>query len=100
LSCREVRLATGFENVLLGRTTSPLYVESVDPGVPGAIIDLPLPPDESGTHTTRRAWAERFRNRFGWYMERAAAGEQILVTHRGRPRIRVGPAHEQVRLVA
>jgi len=25
-------------------------------------------------------------------MERAAAGEEILVTHRGRPRIRVAPA--------
>jgi antitoxin (DNA-binding transcriptional repressor) of toxin-antitoxin stability system len=27
-------------------------------------------------------------------MERAAAGAQIVVTHRGRPRIRVGPAEE------
>jgi antitoxin (DNA-binding transcriptional repressor) of toxin-antitoxin stability system len=25
-------------------------------------------------------------------MERAAAGEELLVTHRGRPRIRVTPA--------
>jgi antitoxin (DNA-binding transcriptional repressor) of toxin-antitoxin stability system len=25
-------------------------------------------------------------------MERAAAGEELLVTHRGRPRIRVAPA--------
>ena len=38
--------------------------------------------------------AHEFRNRFGWYMERAAAGEQILVTHRGRPRVRVAPAEE------
>ena len=36
--------------------------------------------------------AHEFRNRFGWYMERASAGEEILVTHRGRLRIRVGPA--------
>ena len=36
--------------------------------------------------------AHEFRNRFGWYMERAAAGEELLVTHRGRPRIRVAPA--------
>ena len=36
--------------------------------------------------------SHEFRNRFGWYMERAAAGAQVLVTHRGRPRIRVGPA--------
>jgi antitoxin (DNA-binding transcriptional repressor) of toxin-antitoxin stability system len=27
-------------------------------------------------------------------MERAAAGAEVLVTHRGRPRIRVGPAAE------
>ena len=36
--------------------------------------------------------SHEFRNRFGWYMERAAAGAQVLVTHRGQPRIRVGPA--------
>jgi prevent-host-death family protein len=38
--------------------------------------------------------SHEFRNRFGWYMERSAAGAQIVVTHRGRPRIRVGPAEE------
>ena len=36
--------------------------------------------------------AHEFRNRFGWYMERAAAGEEIRVSHRGRPRIRVTAA--------
>ena len=36
--------------------------------------------------------AHEFRNRFGWYMERAAAGEEVVVSHRGRPRIRVSPA--------
>lgn len=35
--------------------------------------------------------AHEFRNRFGWYMERAAAGEEIRVTHRGHPRICVAP---------
>ena len=35
--------------------------------------------------------AHEFRNRFGWYMERAAGGEEIRVAHRGRPRIRVAP---------
>jgi prevent-host-death family protein len=29
-------------------------------------------------------------------MERAAAGEEILVTHRGRPRIRVAPAEPRL----
>jgi hypothetical protein len=29
--------------------------------------------------------ANQFRNHFGWYMERAAAGEEIAVTRRGKP---------------
>jgi prevent-host-death family protein len=33
--------------------------------------------------------AHEFRNRFGWYMERAAAGEEIAVTRRGRPYVRL-----------
>ncbi len=33
--------------------------------------------------------AHEFRNRFGWYMERAAAGEEFLVTRRGRPTVRL-----------
>ncbi len=32
-----------------------------------------------------------FRNRLGEWMERAAAGEEILVTYRGRPRVRLSP---------
>jgi prevent-host-death family protein len=51
---------------------------------------------ESGT----TVGAHEFRNRFGWYMERAAAGEEILVTHRGRPRIRVAPAEPRLFAVA
>jgi prevent-host-death family protein len=42
--------------------------------------------------------AHEFRNRFGWYMERAAAGEELLVTHRGRPRIRIAPAQPPLAL--
>ena len=33
--------------------------------------------------------AHEFRNRFGWYMERAAAGEEIRVSRRGRPYVRL-----------
>ncbi len=33
--------------------------------------------------------AHEFRNRFGWYMEQAAAGEEIAVTRRGRPYVRM-----------
>ena len=33
--------------------------------------------------------AHKFRNHFGWYMERAAAGEEIAVTRRGKPYVRL-----------
>ena len=32
------------------------------------------------------------RDRFGYRMERVASGEHVLVTHRGKPRIRLSPA--------
>jgi prevent-host-death family protein len=35
--------------------------------------------------------AHEFRNRFGWYMERAKAGEQFMVTRRGKPYVRLVP---------
>ena len=44
--------------------------------------------------------AHEFRNRFGWYMERAAAGEPIVVTHRGRPHLRLSSAVVQPCLAA
>ena len=37
--------------------------------------------------------AHKFRNHFGYYMERAAAGTDILIRRRGRPYTRLGPAH-------
>ncbi|MEA2385944.1 MAG: hypothetical protein QOJ22_118 [Thermoleophilaceae bacterium] len=33
--------------------------------------------------------ANEFRNRFGWYMERAAAGEEFRVERRGKPYVRL-----------
>lgn len=42
--------------------------------------------------------AHQFRNLFGHYMERAAAGEEILITHRGRARARLGPPHPMLEL--
>jgi prevent-host-death family protein len=47
-------------------------------------------PASSTSRTT--VGAHEFRNRFGWYMERAAAGEEIDVTRRGRPTVSLGPA--------
>jgi prevent-host-death family protein len=35
--------------------------------------------------------AHELRNRLGWYFERAAGGEDIRVTRRGRPFIRLSP---------
>ncbi|MGH2961351.1 MAG: type II toxin-antitoxin system Phd/YefM family antitoxin [Solirubrobacterales bacterium] len=45
--------------------------------------------------------AHEFREHFGYYMERAAAGEEILITRRGRPHSRLGPpvADERARAV-
>ena len=42
--------------------------------------------------------AEEFRNRLGWYMERAAAGEEFHVERRGRPYVRLTGAAPQLRL--
>ena len=42
--------------------------------------------------------ATEFRNRFGWYMERAAAGEEFHVERRGRPYVRLTGAAPQLRL--
>jgi prevent-host-death family protein len=36
--------------------------------------------------------AHEFRERFGWYMQRAAAGEEIAVSRRGKPYVRLTAA--------
>lgn len=40
--------------------------------------------------------AHVFREHFGWYMERAAAGESFLITRRGKPRARLIPPQPQL----
>ena len=40
--------------------------------------------------------AHKFRNHFGWYMERTVAGEQFVVTRRGKPCVRLIPANAQL----
>jgi prevent-host-death family protein len=42
--------------------------------------------------------ANPFRQHFGWYMQRAAAGERFLVTRRGKPYVRLIPASDQLAL--
>jgi prevent-host-death family protein len=44
--------------------------------------------------------AHKFRNHFGWYMERAAAGERFLVTRRGKPTVKLIPAQEPLAAVS
>jgi prevent-host-death family protein len=44
--------------------------------------------------------AHRFRNHFGYYMERAAAGEEIHVSRRGKPYVRLLPAEGTLQLAA
>jgi antitoxin (DNA-binding transcriptional repressor) of toxin-antitoxin stability system len=39
--------------------------------------------------------AHEFRNLFGWYAERAA-GEEFLITRRGKPYVRLTAAHSQL----
>lgn len=39
--------------------------------------------------------AHEFRNRFGYYMERAATGTEILIRRRGKPYARLGPARRR-----
>jgi prevent-host-death family protein len=42
--------------------------------------------------TSEEVGAHEFRNHFGYYMERAAAGTEILVSRRGKPYTRLCPA--------
>jgi antitoxin (DNA-binding transcriptional repressor) of toxin-antitoxin stability system len=44
--------------------------------------------------------AHEVRTRFGWYAERASAGESFLITRRGKPYARLSPPHEQLDLPA
>ena len=47
------------------------------------------PPGDTPAPTGTTVGAHRFRNHFGYYMERAAAGEAITVTRRGKPTVKL-----------
>ncbi len=51
---------------------------------PTSSTSPPAPPTTVG--------ANAFRDRFGQWLDRAAAGQEILVTRRGHPIVRLGPA--------
>ena len=43
-----------------------------------------------------RTGSNEFRNHFGYYMERAAAGAEIHISRHGRPFARLLPAQDQL----
>jgi prevent-host-death family protein len=51
----------------------------------------------SSEATVEEVGAHEFRNHFGYYMEQAAAGAEILVRRRGKPHARLGPPLEMHR---
>jgi prevent-host-death family protein len=56
---------------------------------------LHSPPPE-----TLQVGANQFRNHFGYYLEQAGEGREVLVSRRGRPYVRVSPVEPRLELVA
>jgi prevent-host-death family protein len=44
--------------------------------------------------------ANQFRNHFGYYLEKAGEGHEVLVSRRGRPYVRVSPVEPRLELAA
>jgi prevent-host-death family protein len=61
---------------------------------PASSTSAPTPPE------ILRVGAHEFRNHFGYYLERAADGHEVLVSRRGRPYVRLLPVEPRLRLVA
>jgi prevent-host-death family protein len=57
-------------------------------GIVGARGSSPL----SSTPSTADVGCHEFRNHFGYYLERAGAGDEIRISRRGRPYARLVPA--------
>ncbi len=53
------------------------------------------PPSSTPSHT--EVGCHEFRNHFGFYLEQAAAGQEIQISRRGRPYARLVPAQAQLR---
>jgi prevent-host-death family protein len=49
---------------------------------------------------TLHVGAHEFRNHFGYYLERAADGHEVLVSRRGKPHVRLSPVEPRLKLVA
>ena len=70
-------------------------VEHLD-GIEGARGSSPL--SSTSQPVTLDVGAHEFRNHFGYYLERAAAGDEVRVSRRGRPYVRL--VSEEPRLLA
>jgi prevent-host-death family protein len=53
-------------------------------------------PSSPEAAAVRRVGCHQFRNHFGYYLERAAAGDEILISRRGRPYARLVPAQPEL----
>jgi hypothetical protein len=58
------------------------------------------PPGSTISDRAEEVGAHDFRNLFGWYAERAAAGEEFLITRRGKPYVRLSAAHPQLAIAS
>ncbi len=54
------------------------------------------PPSSTAQADVEVVGAHEFREKFGYWMERAAAGDEILITRRGRRYARLGPPDSQL----
>jgi prevent-host-death family protein len=68
-------------------------------GMPRARGSSPLSSTPSPPETLH-VGANQFRNHFGYYLERAADGHEVLVSRRGRPYVRLIPVEPRLELVA
>jgi prevent-host-death family protein len=67
-------------------------------GIEGARGSSPL--SSTSPPATHHVGAHEFRNHFGYYLERAAAGDEVRVSRRGRPYVRLIPEEPRLRLVS
>ena len=89
-----INLAEAFE--LPGAVAQLVEHQSGTLGARGSspLSSTPSPPE------TLHVGAHEFRNHFGYYLERAADGHEVLVSRRGRPYVRLLPVEPRLQLVA
>ena len=68
-------------------------------GIRKVVGSSPTSSIDSDSPSGQCVGAHQFRNHFGWYMERTVAGEEFIVTRRGKPCVRLVPAHPQLRII-